>query len=206
MSAVYRELVFGGHLLAIGTASMAASASLLIGELPPWDLLLMAYLFSLGAYTINRLSDFEEDRVSHPERTAFLQGRKGSLLWIAAGCFALGYSLALLRNFVFFGALLLPLFLALVYSLGSGSLKRVFGISRLKEGLVVKNVAISFGWSLVPVLVGLYYLELPLAVFALMPFIFLRLMVNTIFFDQRDVEADKAIGEASLHAKLGMDG
>lgn len=204
ISAAYKELVFGGHLLALGTSSMAASVAILLGNSPPWDLLLMAYLFSLGAYTINRISDFEEDRVSHPDRTSYLERRKGSLKWIAAGCFLLGYSLAFLRNLVFFGALLVPLLLALVYSVGWEKLKGPLGVTRLKEGLVVKNVAISFGWSLVPVLVGLYYIELPWVIFALMPYVFLRLMVNTIFFDQRDVEADRSFGVKTLPGRLGI--
>jgi 4-hydroxybenzoate polyprenyltransferase len=205
-SAVYKELVYGGHLLALGTSSMAATASLILGKTPTWDLLLMAYLFTLGAYTINRVSDFREDALSHPDRTAYLRGRLRALRGVAAGCFAIGYLLAYLRNLTFFAALLVPLALALAYSLGSDRMKGALGASRLKDIILVKNVTISFGWSLVPVLVGLYFLQLPLAVLALAPFIFLRLMVNTIFFDQRDVEADRAVGVKTLPLKMGVDG
>jgi len=205
-SAVYRELVFGGHLLALGTASMAATVTFVLGKNPTWDLLLMAYLFSLGAYTINRLSDFEEDRISHPERTTYLEGRRRYMAGMSAACFLLGYALSLTRNLIFFGALLLPLLLAVTYSFGSVRLKGVIGMSRLKDGLLVKNIAISFGWSLIPVLVGLYYLELPTAIIALAPFIFLRIMVNTIFFDQRDAEADKTFGVMTLPIRIGMAG
>ena len=201
-----KELVYGGHLLALGTASIAYTVSVVLGRAPTWDLLLMAYLFSLGAYTINRYSDFRQDEVSHPARTAYLKGRLGSLKTIAAVCFVAGYALALLRNLLFFLGLLVPLALALVYSVGSKRLKGTLGVSRLKEGALTKNVTVSFGWSLIPFLVGLYYLQVPLAIAALAPFIFLRLMVNTIFFDQRDVEADTAFGVRTLPAKLGTAG
>lgn len=204
MSAVYREFVYGGHLLALGTASIAVSAALVISKTPTWDLILMAYLFSFGAYTVNRLSDFEEDKISHPDRTAYLSGRLRSMPAIAAGCFILGYALAFFRNLIFFAALLLPLILALLYSVSSKRMSRVFGFSRLKEGLLTKNLAVSFGWSLIPILVGLYYLELPLSILALLPFIFLRLMVNTVFFDARDIEADRAYGVKTIPAYLGM--
>jgi 4-hydroxybenzoate polyprenyltransferase len=203
-SAVYKELVYGGHLLALGTSSMAATVTIVLGKAPTWDLLLMAYLFSLGAYSINRVSDFPQDEVSHPDRTAYLKGRFGGLKVIAAGCFAVGYVLALLRNLLFFTGLLLPLALALAYSVGSKRLKGALGVTRLKDATLVKNVTISFGWSLVPVLVGLYYLELPVAILALAPFIFLRIMVNTIFFDQRDAQADAAFGVKTLPVRLGM--
>ncbi len=201
---VYKELVYGGHLLALGTASIAASVALVLGRAPSWDLLLMAYLFSFGAYTVNRRADFEQDRTSHPDRTRYLEGRRALLPLMAAVSFGLGYALALLRNLEFFLALLLPLLLTFAYSVGSKGMARAVGLSRLKEGLLVKNLAVSFGWSLIPLLVGLYYLEVPSAILALSPFIFLRLMVNTIFFDVRDVEADVKYGVRTLPASLGQ--
>jgi 4-hydroxybenzoate polyprenyltransferase len=205
-SAVYKELVYGGHLLAIGTSSMAATAAWIMGRTPTWDLLLMAYLFSFGGYTINRISDFGQDAVSHPERTAYLKNRMSWLKVAVALCFGLGYFLAFFRSLVFFSGLLVPLLLALAYSVGSGRMKERIGVSRLKEVTLVKNITVSFGWSLVPFLVGLYFLQLPGAIFALAPFIFLRLMVNTIFFDQRDLDADAAFGVKTLPVKMGMAG
>ena len=201
---VYKELVYGGHLLSIGTASIAASASLVLERTPTFDLLAMAYLFSLGAYTVNRISDFEMDRISHPDRTAYLERRKFSLPYLAFMCFAAGYALALVRNAYFFAGLLVPLALAIVYSVGSPSMNRILGFSRLKEGLLVKNVVVSFGWSLIPVLVGLYYLDIPVALLAFCPFIFLRLMVNTIFFDARDIAADEAAGVKTIPGTIGI--
>jgi len=205
-TAAYKELVYGGHLLALGTSSIAATAAYLIGRTPTVDLLLMAYLFSLGAYSINRISDFDQDSVSHPDRTAYLKRRLGGLKVVSVACFMVGYLLALFRNLIFFGGLLFPLGLALAYSIGSSRFKGAIGVSRLKEATLIKNVTVSFGWSLVPVLVGLYYLQLPLTIFAFAPFIFLRLMVNTIFFDQRDVEADQAFGVRTLPVRMGMAG
>jgi 4-hydroxybenzoate polyprenyltransferase len=201
---LYGELVYGGHLLALGTASIAASAAYVLGRTPTWDLLLMAYLFSFGGYTVNRISDFEEDKISHPDRTAYLSGRKRVLPAVALVCFGVGYVLALLRNLPFFLGLLLPLILAVTYSVASDRMARVLGISRLKEGLFVKNIVVSFGWSLIPVLVGLYFLDIPLAVLAFCPFIFLRLMANTIFFDARDIAADIEYGVKTIPASLGI--
>jgi 4-hydroxybenzoate polyprenyltransferase len=204
--AAYKELVYGGHLLALGTSSMAATAAWVMGRTPTWDLLLMAYLFSFGGYTINRISDFDQDAVSHPDRTAYLKGRKGWLKGAVVACFALGYVLALLRNIVFFSGLLIPLLLAFAYSVGSERVKSRIGVSRLKEATLVKNITVSFGWSLVPFLVGLYYLQLPTAAFAFAPFIFLRIMVNTIFFDQRDADADASFGVKTLPVRMGIPG
>ncbi len=200
---MYRELVYGGHLLSLGTASIAAVAAMLLGMTPTPDLLVMAYMFSNGAYTLNRASEVEQDSVSHPDRTEYLHGRVRLLPFITGSYFLIGYSLAFLRNFYFFAALLLPLVLSLLYSVGSRRFIRVVGARRLKERLLVKNLAISFGWSLIPLLVGLYYLQLALPLLLLAPFIFLRLMVNTIFFDVRDVKADAMYGTGTIPSVYG---
>ena len=202
-NAIYNEFVYGGHLLALGTASIAGSAALVLGRLPTLDLAAMAYLFTNGAYTINRASEADQDEVSHPQRTAYLRRRRAYLPAIAAACFGLGYLLAFERNLYFFLALLAPLVLAVLYSVGSSRMERILGSRRLKEGLLVKNLVISFGWSLVPFLVGLYYSDITLSLALLAPFIFLRLMVNTVFFDVRDVEADKMYGTRTIPSVFG---
>lgn len=201
----YRELVYGGHLLALGTASIAASSAFLLGRAPSWDLLLMAYLFSFGAYTVNRWSDFEEDMISHQDRTSYLAPRRRALPAIAAVSFGVGYALASLRNLFFLSGLLLPLVLAVAYSIGSKKMRKVLGVGRLKEGFVVKNIAVSFSWSLIPLLVGLYYLQFPLTLLVLCPFVFMRLLINTVFFDVRDIEADRKYGVRTLPTSLGLN-
>jgi 4-hydroxybenzoate polyprenyltransferase len=203
LRSIYDELIYGGHLLSLGTASIAGSAAVIMGMTPTVPLLLMAYLFSNAAYTVNRASEAEQDEVSHPARTEWLRSRRRYLPAIAGAYFVLGYGLALLRNTYFFLALLVPLALSILYSVGSGPMQKLTGARRLKDGLGVKNVAIALGWSLIPFLVGLYYLSVPIALLLLCPFIFMRLLVNTIFFDARDVKADALYGTRTIPSVLG---
>jgi 4-hydroxybenzoate polyprenyltransferase len=200
---VFRELVYGGHLLALGTASIAASSAILLGRSPSVILLVMAYLFSYGAYMLNRGAEVSQDSISDPRRTNFLQGRSRYLKAISASSFVLGYLLAATVGLIFFLALLLPLILAVAYTVGSKKLVRLIGARRLKDKLLVKNVVISFGWSLIPLLVGLYYHSLPAALTAFAPFIFFRLMSNTVFFDLRDVRADNEFGVRTAPVVFG---
>ena len=198
-----REFVYGGHLGALGAPSIAASAAILLGRTPTFALLLMAYLFTYGAYMLNRGSDITQDIISNPVRTHYLTGRGKYLTTISGICFAIGYVVAFNTNLVFFVALLLPLILALGYSIGSKKLIRVIGARRLKEKLLVKNVAISFGWSLIPILVGLYYQNVSFLLLSFGPFIFLRIMSNTVFFDLRDVKSDGESGVRTIPAVYG---
>ena len=203
-SAIYNELVYGGHLLALGTASIASAVAIIAGFSPTILLALMAYLFTYGAYTMNRATEKDQDEISHPERTAYLNKRRRLLPWISIFCFALGYALAFERNLYFFLALLTPLVLSILYSVGARRIQDLIGARRLKERLLIKNLVISFGWSLIPLLVGLYYLQVNGILLLFIPFVFLRLMENSIFFDVRDVVADSAFGTRTIPAVLGM--
>ena len=199
-----RELVYGGHLLALGTASIAASSAILLGRSPTVVLLVMAYLFSYGAYMLNRGVEVSQDSISDPARTRFLQGRSKYLTAISIASFGAGYVLAATVSLIFLGALLVPLALAVTYTVGSKKMVHLIGAKRLKDKLLIKNAVISFGWSLVPLLVGLYYRNITLALVAFVPFIFFRLMSNTIFFDLRDVRADREFGVRTAPVVLGM--
>ncbi len=201
---VYDEFVYGGHLLSLGTASIAGAAALVLGRSPSINLLVMAYLFSNGAYTLNRASEADQDSISNPQRTAHLSKRRRFLPAIAGTYFLLGYFIAFFSNSYFFVALLVPLALSILYSVSSAKMVRIVGARRLKDRLLLKNVAISFGWSLIPLLVGLYYLALPVGLVLLAPFIFLRLMTNSIFFDERDVEADAKFGTRTIPSTFGV--
>lgn len=198
-----RELVYGGHLLALGTSSIAAASAFLLGRSPTLILLVMAYLFCYGAYMFNRGAEVSQDAISDPSRTNFLQGRSKYLTVISVTCFAVGYLLAATVGLIFLGALLTPLVLALAYTAGSDKMVRILGARRLKDKLLVKNLVISLGWSLIPILVGLYYGSISIALVAFIPFIFFRFMENTVFFDLRDVRADREYGVRTAPVVFG---
>ena len=79
------------------TASIAASAALVFGRSPTLALLVMAYLFSFGAYMMNRSAEMDKDLASHPERTNYLAARRSILPGVVAASFLVGY--VLVRRF-----------------------------------------------------------------------------------------------------------
>ncbi len=198
-----RELVYGGHLLALGTASIAASSAILLERSPTAVLLVMSYLFSYGAYMLNRGVKFRKIAFPIRQERASFRDEARYLTAISIVSFGIGYILAATVSLIFLGALLVPLALAVAYTVGSKKMVRLIGARRLKDKLLIKNVVISFGWSLVPLLVGLYYHSITLALVAFVPFIFFRLMSNTIFFDLRDVRADREFGVRTAPVVFG---
>ncbi len=123
---------------------------------------------------------------------------------MVAASFLIGYSLAATVSWIFFAALLVPLALSLLYSVGSKRLVGLIGTAKLKQKMLLKNLTISLGWSLIPILVGLYFGGFNTALLLLSPFIFLRLMTNTIVFDIRDTQGDRENGIKTLPTELGV--
>lgn len=192
-------------MLALGTASIAYASAVLLGVTATPVLLVMAYLFSYGAYSMNRSAEIDVDSTTHPDRTALLTTRRRYLPAITAGYFVLGYALAVTVNLIFFVGLLVPLAFSVAYSVGSKKLVGLIGVSKLKEKLLVKNLFVSLGWSLIPVLVGLYYLRAGAVLIPMGAFIFLRLMVNTLIFDVRDTEGDREQGIRTVPVAFGAE-
>ena len=87
----------------------------------------------------------------------YLAARRSILPVVVAASFLIGYVLAATVSWVFFLALLAPLALSLLYSVGSKRLVGLIGTTNLKQKLLLKNVSISLGWSLIPILVGFYF-------------------------------------------------
>jgi len=76
-----------------------------------------------------------------------------------------------------------------------------------KKIIAFKSFYVSFFWASLSLLFILYYaLPINLAVISLFAFIFMRLLVNTIFFDIKDIESDQRRGLKTLPICLGRDG
>lgn len=203
---IYGELVYGGgHMPALDTSALTFVSSLLLGFTPTWDLLLAAYLFTYGSYTLNRIVEWKHDQASNPLRSKYMASKRRYAPIIVALCYGGTFLIAFFANLTFFAALLLPFSLSYLYNIGSHRFKTVLGASKLKEKFLVKNLVVSAGWGLVPSLVLLYY-EAPVTptVASLFIFIFLRILVNTIFCDMKDVKADSAQGIKTIPTVQGL--
>ena len=69
-----------------------------------------------------------------------------------------------------------------------------------------KSFYIAFTWSLLVVFLAFYYsFSLNLSVFLISSFVFLRVLLNTIFFDIKDIESDKKDNLKTMPIFLGKD-
>ena len=193
----WREFIYGGHLTALGAPSIAFTSAILLDIPITWDFLLIVYLITYTVYLYNRFKEFNEDFLTNPNRTQHIGGYiKYTPLIIF--CFTLVIIGMLLRfgNFLslIFGLLLL--FLGVLYSI---YLKKV-----TKKIVGFKNFYVTFIWSLLVIFVGLYYnAPLNLSLFLFFSFVFLRGIINTVFFDIKDIETDKKNGLKTIPVLVG---
>lgn len=202
---IFHEIVYGGHMPALDTSAMVFTTTLILGFIPTIDLIVAAYLFTFGSYTLNRVRESDDDALSNPERTKFIIGRTKYVNHIIVLCYLGSLSIAIIRSPIFFSALMVPLLLSYLYNIGSKKFVPIMGTSRLKEQFLVKNIVVSAGWGLVVFLTVIYYNgNLNTTVFSVFIFIFLRVFVNTVFCDIRDVQSDSSIGIRTIPIVFGV--
>lgn len=186
-------LVHSNLFISVSATGVALSTMLLAGLSPEFLPLFIVFAATLFVYSLNRLTDIEEDVKNVPGRASFTDryGRSfflaGVALYVAAvgGAFVLGVS----------GApfLLLPAGVAALYSL-----------FRVKRFLLVKNLIVGVSWGIIPLGVGFYYGTV-LVPEILVPFGFFTIMltVAAALFDIKDIEGDTAEGIRTVPIVFG---
>lgn len=198
LKSIWNEFVYGGHLLSLGAASIVFTSAILLGIKITWDCLLVVYLGAQIIYLYNRYKEFQKDSLTNPERTKHIKKYiKYTPLIIFCFIVILVGILIYFNKIVslFFG--LIMLFLGLFYSI---SLKNL-----TKKIIAFKTIFVSLMWALLVIFLAIYYsFPLNLAVVLVFVFIFLRLFINTNFFDIKDIESDKKEGLLTTPIVLGQ--
>lgn len=162
-------------------------------------LLFAVFLSTFSIYSLNRLTDMEEDLINAPEREVYVKGKEKTLLALCI----LSYGVALLLGFLVkpesILVLLFPLFIGVLYSMEFSR-----NIPRLKNISGMKNISVSLSWTVGAVFLPLIF-KYPgfLVISLLFYFVFVKCLVDTISFDIRDIEGDKKSGVKTIPVLLG---
>ncbi|MBU0647128.1 hypothetical protein KJ809_01775 [Patescibacteria group bacterium] len=73
LSAIWKEFIYGGHLLSLGAVSIIFTASILLNIQITWDFFLVVYLWTEAVYLYNRLKELKSDSLNNPKRTIYLK-------------------------------------------------------------------------------------------------------------------------------------
>jgi hypothetical protein len=124
--------------LGLAAAALTAAAIRALGLAPAPALIGLALGGTLAVYVIDRVRDLPRDRVTAPERAAFVTRHRGALLALAG----LGAGVAGFASFA-----LGPRSLVLAAAVGALGLAH----RRLKRFAAAKPVYLTFAWTAVPV-------------------------------------------------------
>ena len=99
IAAFQNELVYGGHLTALGAPVKVLTVSILLNVPVNIPLLFIAYLAPLIVYSVDYYQSLDKDMATNRERTMYLAGKAGIFPYVIAFYVALLLvSLALFAN------------------------------------------------------------------------------------------------------------
>jgi 4-hydroxybenzoate polyprenyltransferase len=159
------------------------------------------FLVVYSVYSINKLTDQEEDAVNTPERSIFVEGNERFLLTIAIASYVAALLLGLIESPFAAGILLVPLLTGIAYSTNPLS---IIGIPRLKDIFLVKSFIVAFSWAVCAAFLPALQLCNSAKLYFIFPFFFIKVFINTVLFDVRDVEGDTLNSVKTIPVVIGI--
>ena len=191
--------------------SMAAStwlfqvfSGLPTAPLPP----LLSFLVVYAIYSLDRVTELEADRLTHPERARFSRRNARWMRNSALAAYALALVLAGARGGWSLVVTLMPLAALLLYCLPflPGAVARSVGFSRIKEVFLLKNVWVAGTLTAMAAMFSVVaHGGVPgwAPLLATSAFLLGRWLLNVILFDVRDEAGDRANGLRTVPVILG---
>ena len=161
------------------------------------DMVVSTSLITYSIYSLNRITDMEEDSSNIPERVAFLENRKNVILFLSILSYVIALIMGVMENLWTLLIFLTPLGVGIIYSIKLASF-------RIKDVFGMKNISIAFSWAFSSAFLPYVFmpnLEEGLMVFF---FLFIKCFVNTVVFDTRDMEGDEKAGAKTIPVVLGV--
>jgi 4-hydroxybenzoate polyprenyltransferase len=153
-----------------------------------------AFSATLLIYTMNRFTDRKEDIVNNPRRFHYLDSYGKATLTIAAGLYLFSLFLLFQSKLSTFLVALLPLFIAILYS-----------IFRLKRVFLLKNISVSLGILCAVFIVLVHFDDFSVFSLLLALFFLLGFLINTIVYDIKDIEGDLKYNINTLPVQYGLE-
>jgi 4-hydroxybenzoate polyprenyltransferase len=189
--AFFKPFVYSSLHMGFFGAAIAYAVSALLSTPFSLPTYLICFLIVFSLYNTNKSVDIEEDKINQPEKAEFQLKYGRPLYWAGILAYLIALSLAFLQGLHVFLATLFPLIIGLAYSIKF--LPEKFRFRRFKDMPFLKNICIGFTLGFILVMIPAIAENIPLTwpVFLAFAFVFLRMIVNTVNFDVRDVKGDR---------------
>lgn len=199
IKSLFKELIYGGHLLSLGASGIVAAGVILYGEsINVTPILIISYLISQIVYNSDHLKDISMSSDNY-ERSLHLKKTYNYQL--------VSVLMYIILFVVFSFSTNLSTFLLSTFIVTGGILYSFITKSWTKKFVGFKNWYIAFFWSLLIFLIPLHYSG---SVFTLMTvtlsvYVFTRWLINSIVFDIKDVKGDRKDGLRTFPVEIGIN-
>jgi len=182
---LWNEFVYGGHWGSLTSSAIALSIMIILNLHIRLDFLVIVYLGTQCIYSYNHYRERDSDSLSDSRRAEFLINYHASIRYIT-----IIYGILFILLLIIFHSWTILGFGTLLLGLGILFTYRAKSLSQKIVGF--KSIYASFAWSLlVPFTILYVQYPIDISVVLLTIFVFFRFMVDTSFFDIKDIESDK---------------
>jgi len=199
LNLIWDEFIYGGHLLSLGASAIVFSTAFLLNIKATWEFLLIVYLGTQTIYNYNHYKELNIDILTNLNRTHHLR-KYFKFLPVITSLYGMGF-LGILFYFGSLKSVIFGVFLILSGILFTEKFKKF-----TKKIIGFKTFYTSLLWSLLVIFTIIYYsFSFNLVVLTFLIFVFLRWIINTSFFDIKDIESDGKEGLLTLPVVLGKE-
>lgn len=198
ISSLKDEITYGGYLAALGSPCLIISTSIILNIKIDLPMLLIAYLLPLIVYSYDYYKDIDKDIKNNSKRAVFLKKKADKYPFIFGF-----YILSLVSLMILYSNYSLVAFIAAIIT--GGILYNKLLKNLTKKIPAFKNIFTAMNWALVGAFFPLFYYSMDINMSFIMVFllIFMRCMINVIFFDLKDIDNDRADGLKTLPVIFG---
>lgn len=196
---IWDEFVYGSHLVALGDVFALYAMSVILNINVTISFFVVVYFSILAINFLNRYEDIDQDMTSNPERSKSVNKylKFAPYIMVVLTVVPVGIT----TYYAPIGAIIFMLFLFVLGIIYSIFLKNV-----TKRILGFKDIMTALPYALLVIFMALFYnAPITFAVVLITIFYFIRMFINTTFFDIKDVKTDKNQGLKTLPVILGKD-
>lgn len=194
---IWDEFVYGSHLVALGDVLALYVLSLILNIDITISFFIVVYLSILAINFFNRYKDIDQDNLTNSERSTSISKYFKFMPYIMGFLFLVS---------VFITALCAP-FNALIFMLflfGLGIFYSIYLKSVTRKVIGFKNFMTALPYALLVIFLSLFYnASIELSTILITTFYFIRIFINTTFFDIKDIKSDKSEGLRTLPVVFG---
>jgi 4-hydroxybenzoate polyprenyltransferase len=198
-TAIWNEFVFGSHLVALGDVFALYAMSVILNINVTISFFIVVYLSILAINFFNRYEDADQDTTTNPERYNSVNKyfKFTPYIMVLLTIIPVGIT----TYYAPIGAIIFMIFL-----FGLGIIYSIFLKDVTKRILGFKDIMTALPYALLVIFMALFYsAPITFAVVLVTIFYFIRMFINTTFFDIKDIKSDKNTGLRTLPVILGKE-